>query len=343
MTATSGGRPAAVVRMTAFEGRAMGSPLRLTLVTTAPDPDGAWDALRDVFELAEEAMSRFRDTSELTRLNRSAGSGRMVVPSARLRIALAAAERARRVTNGRFDARVLGALDRLGYRGASLVPAAAAGEVDGGERAAGTAGAGGMPSVRRSGRRRVAIDAPLDLGGIGKGLTLRWAAARLDRLGWTDFLLEAGGDLVARGRPTDAAAWTVGVEDPAGTVEPLAAIAVPPPGGAVATSSVRVHRWAVGGRAVHHLLDPSTGEPGGGGLLSATVAGPDPAWAEVWSKSLFLAGANAIAAEARARGLAAWWVDEAGVVGMTPAARQRSAWVAGEDGSAERLGPAVRS
>jgi thiamine biosynthesis lipoprotein len=93
------------------------------------------------------------------------------------------------------------------------------------------------------------------------------------------------------------------------------------------TSSIRLGRWQdAGGRQVHHLIDPATGEPGGGGLVSVTVAGPDPAWSEIWSKALFIAGARAIAAEARGRGLAAWWIDEDGLVSMTPAARASTIW-----------------
>jgi thiamine biosynthesis lipoprotein len=61
-----------------------------------------------------------------------------------------------------------------------------------------------------------------------------------------------------------------------------------------------------------------------------TVAGPDPAWAEVWSKTLFLGGRVAIAAEARSRGLAAWWVAHDGTLEMTAAARSLTTWVAAE-------------
>jgi thiamine biosynthesis lipoprotein len=97
--------------------------------------------------------------------------------------------------------------------------------------------------------------------------------------------------------------------------------------GALCTSSVAVHRWRdPGGRLVHHLVDPTTGEPGGVGLLAVTVAGPDPAWAEVWSKTLFLEGARGIAEAARRRGIAAWWIAGSGELSMTPAARPRTAW-----------------
>ena len=99
---------------------------------------------------------------------------------------------------------------------------------------------------------------------------------------------------------------------------------------AVATSSIRVNRWVVDGRVVHHLLDPRTREPANDGLVAVTVVVADPAWAEVWSKALYLAGRPAIAHEARSRGLAAWWVTENGTLEMTPAARALTIWVADE-------------
>jgi thiamine biosynthesis lipoprotein len=181
----------------------------------------------------------------------------------------------------------------------------------------------------------VSVGRPVDLGGIGKGLALRWAASALDAsvVGHSEptlgFLVDAGGDIVASGTPDGMAPWLVAIEDPAGGTEPLAVVAVRERGG-IATSSIRRLCWEHAGRIVHHIIDPRTGEPGGDGHAAVTVAGPDPAWAEVWSKALFLEGAAGIAATARARGLAAWWVTSDGHLEMTPAARVRTAWVAGE-------------
>lgn len=310
--------------VTHFESRAMGSPLRLTLGgagTRADEAAALWRAVIDEFEAAEEAMSRFRDTSEVTSLNRGAGAGIAARTSRRLRQALVAADRAHRTTGGRFDPRVLADLDRLGYRGAPLDD----GEEPSRDRRATDSA---EPIVRRIGRDGMTVAAPVDLGGIGKGLTLRWAARLLDRLGATDYLLDAGGDLVARGQSPEGRAWQLGIEDPEGRPDPLAVIAVTAT--AVATSSIRVNRWVVDGRQVHHLLDPRTGEPAEGGLASVTVAGSDPAWAEVWSKVLFLCGQDGIANEARSRGTAAWWVGLDGTLEMTAAARALTIWVGAE-------------
>ena len=142
-------------------------------------------------------------------------------------------------------------------------------------------------------------------------------------------LLEAGGDIASRGLFGETR-WSVGIEDPAGGVEPLA-VCVLERDQAIATSSTRLGRWLdADGRPVHHLIDPRTGHPGGAGLSAVTVAFPDPAWAEVWSKALFLEGAAGIASAARRRGIAAWWVDVAGDLSMTPAARQQTSWVRSE-------------
>jgi thiamine biosynthesis lipoprotein len=326
----------------------MGSPLRLTVVSlngrpaadAAPDPiEAAWSAVSDTFEAAERAMSRFRDTSGLTTINRVAGTGQALTVDRLLVRALVAADRAGRLTGGRFDARVLGDLERLGYQGApihsgrdSLPPG---GNARPDLRLVGAADARVMGDGRwlavdiRS--SRVAVEVPVDLGGIGKGLALRWAARAIDRTGTIGpgigILLEAGGDLVGRAPSPDGSDWSIAIEDPEQRDEPKAVIRLRT--GAIATSSISIHHWRdAEGRSVHHLINPETGGPGGHGLVAVTVAGPDPAWAEVWSKSLFLVGIEGIALLARSRGLACWWIRDDGQLEMTPAARIRTVWSA---------------
>ena len=305
-----------------FEGRAMASPLRLTAVGV-PGDDGramaeqAWSAVVDEFAASEDAMSRFREDSEVTALDRAALRGEAMAVGRRLAIAAHACDRAHRLTAGRFDPRVIGQLDAWGYRGATLgqpVPTASVGASD--------------RIVERVDRRRIRLAHPIDLGGIGKGLAVRWAAARVRQAGVSSFLLDAGGDIATGGPGPEGGPWQIGVEDPAGGPDPLAVVALED--GAIATSSIRRLQWVVDGRPRHHLVDPMTGEPADGGLTAVTVAAADPAWAEVWSKALFIAGRARIAQEARARGLAAWWVADDGSLEMTPAARLRTVWVAGE-------------
>jgi thiamine biosynthesis lipoprotein len=292
--------------------------------------DAAWGAVIEVFAEVDQAMSRFREDSELVAL--CARAPRPLEDVSRMLVrALSIADRAVRMTGGRFDPRIIDSLERIGYAGVPhQVPE---------PREASLSSPGAVPAARssrvlvREGRRGpVALPVPVDLGGIGKGLAVRWAARRVLEIsgrGAVGFLLEAGGDLVASGTAPQGGPWIVGIEDPGGGPDPLAVLKVER-WGAVATSSIRRLRWVRDGRVVHHLIDPRTGEPGGEGLRAVTVCGPDPAWAEVWSKTLFLEGAAGIADAARRRGLAAWWATDDGRLEMTAAARLRTIWVAGE-------------
>ena len=308
------------------EGRALGSPLRLTVRSGQGPVDDAWAAVQEVFGQVDRAMSRFRDDSELTLLARHAPAPMLGVSRTLVR-ALCAADRARRVTDGRFEPRIVTALEGIGY------VAAPQGTIPNSRPSA----TRGRVLVRDHRYGSIGLTEPIDLGGIGKGLALRWAADALagvlapagETPGRPSYLLDAGGDIVLDGVPTTGEPWHVGIENPSGGTTPVAT--VKSTGRlAIATSSTRRLRWTHAGQAVHHLIDPRTGKPGGAGLLAVTVAGPDPAWAEVWSKALFLEGRTGIAALARSRGLAAWWVTADGDLEMTAAARVRTTWVAAE-------------
>lgn len=310
----------------------MGSPVRLTVVGPVETVDRvagpAWDAASLEFDATDLALSGFRPDSAVSRLNETAGRGGFVAVEERLYRALAAGHRAWRVTGHRFDPRVLVDLERLGdpvITGSGHEAAARPGtNVADGPQFQGS----GWPWLERRPRERaVAIAERVDLGGIGKGLALRWAWRAVESrvpIG-AGALLEAGGDLIVGGPSPDGGAWRISIEDPAGGDAPVAVIEIAC--GAVCTSSVRLRRWTTpDGRPAHHLIDPLTHAPGGSGLASVTVAAPDPAWAEIWSKALFLCGPAAIGVTARRAALAAWWVADTGGLEMTPAARLLTRW-----------------
>jgi thiamine biosynthesis lipoprotein ApbE len=78
----------------------MASPLRLTVAADVPDAaaEAAWASVVDEFEAAEQAMSRFRETSELTVANRAAVHADWAPAGPWLRRGLVAADRAHRLT-----------------------------------------------------------------------------------------------------------------------------------------------------------------------------------------------------------------------------------------------------
>jgi len=293
---------------------------------TAADPGGAGaaasaaDRALAVFGEVERACTRFGGTSPLARANDAPSAWHRVPPLCleAVREAWCAYEE----TGGRFDPRVHDDLIALGYD-RSLPFADGQVVVDRHAPRRRLARPPWRPRFRTARRELCLGGAPVDLGGIGKGLALRWAADVL-RPTAPDFVLNAGGDCLCAGAADDGAPWRVGVEDPAGGTEPVAVLGLTET--ASATSSVRVRHWEAGGVAVHHLIDPATGLPGGQGLGAVTVVAPDPARAEVWSKALFLWGATGIARQAARRGLAALWVAADGTLGTSPAMERWVLW-----------------
>ena len=280
----------------------------------------------EVFQRVDRACTRFSPDSPLMRANGSPKRWHRVPET--LFSALQEAKSAYDMTGGTFDPRVLRSLVALGYdhtlafgheKVVARGPSGPLRPVDGEAwRPRFRSGPGSTPA-----RRVVLGRAPLDLGGIGKGLAVRWASEEM-AAGYRSFLVDAGGDCYCSGDADEGGGWRVGVEDPLAPREHICVLALRDR--AVATSSVRLRHWVAGKRRVHHLIDPRTGSPGGRGLLSVTVVGSDPARAEVWSKALFIGGRSAIRQEAEHRSIAALWVSEDGALSMSRAMERYLLW-----------------
>jgi thiamine biosynthesis lipoprotein len=303
----------------------MASRVTLRVVDPCPTVGDAIAAARRTFERVEAACTRFDPESPLMRANADPTAWHAVPEECYLAVAEAA--RAHLETDGLFDPRVLDTLVALGYD--RTLPFRSGVSLAGAGQAITTrvpdAAAPWRPGLDPESRSiRLGVDR-IDLGGIGKGLAVRLAARALARAGG-GHLIEAGGDCHVAGRGPDGAGWQIGVEDPTGYPEPVAVLRVTDTG--CATSSLRVRSWQVDGKKVHHLIDPRTGRSAQGGLLSVTVLDPDPARAEVWSKSLLIAGRGRIAGLAAQRHLPALWVDESRRVAASAAMSPYVIWTA---------------
>lgn len=108
----------------------------------------------------------------------------------------------------------------------------------------------------------------LDLGATAKAWAAdRAAAAVAGQLG-CGVLVSLGGDLAVRGAPDGT--FSVGIADVCG--DPCAPVAVTVGEGGLATSGIGNRHWTLGGRPVHHLVDPATGLPVDSPWRTVTVA-----------------------------------------------------------------------
>ncbi|GAA4709699.1 FAD:protein FMN transferase [Phytohabitans rumicis] len=267
---------------------ALGTTAVLLVTDEAALPE-AERLLRAELAAVDEAYSRFRPDSEIMRLPR----GRAAPVSPMLAAALAAALRAAAATDGLVDPTVGQAMVDLGY---DRDFAALSHDVD--VAAVTPRPAPGWWRIRTEpGRVLVPHGVVLDLGSTGKAFAADRAAARIAELG-CGVLVSLGGDLATAG-PAPEGGWLVGIGDDHRTGgDALVTIR----SGALATSSVTQRAWRRGGRAVHHIVDPRTGDV------------PEPVWRTVSVAARTCVDANAAATAAIVRGHGAdAWLRDAGL------------------------------
>jgi len=285
--------------------RAMGSDAHVIVV--GGPPGGAERARRRIDDL-EARWSRFRPDSEISGLTRRAGEWVTLSPESLLLVGRAV--EAWRLTVGRFDPTVLGAVIRAGYDRSFELLAGHGGAAGASPLAAGAAG------IEIDGERvRLPAGVGFDPGGIGKGLAADLVVAEALAAGAAGACVNLGGDLRVGGEAPDAPSWTVAVEHPAAP-EPVALLGLHD--GAVATSTTLRRRWSAGGEERHHLIDPWTGAPSTSDLTLAAVVAAEGWAAEVLAKAVLLRGAAQAFDLVAGLGADALTVDRDGVVRSTP-------------------------
>jgi len=280
---------AAVLAATAAHGEvvsdgryAMGTILEITL--DAPDAARGRALLDSLYaEVArlERAMTLFDETSDLARLNRSAGGGPQPVDPDLARLLARSVELSRR-TAGAFDVTV-------GPLVALWKDAAARGRVPDAATLAATRARVGADAIRVPAPDRAEITRPgasVDLGGVAKGYALDRIAAQARSAGVTSALLSFGqSSLWAIGAPADADGWRLLVRRPDGGFAGVATLRDRP----VSVSGSLGQFTEIEGRRYGHVLDPRSGEP----LvrpLEAIVLCADATTAEAASKALLVLG-----------------------------------------------------
>jgi thiamine biosynthesis lipoprotein len=270
--------------------RALGTSVRV--IVTRPSALAAAKAavercLRDM----DEAASRFREDSELARLN--AAPERDTVVSPLLARAISEALRGARVSGGAVDPTVGSAVRLAGYDSDfSSVPP------DGLPLDLVVQRVPGWQAIRFdpvSCAVRIPRGVELDLGATAKALAsdLAAAAAQL-AAGSGGVLVSLGGDIAVAGEaPTGG--WPIQVSEDSGAPIEEGEETVAITTGGVATSSTTVRRWTRGGVVLHHIIDPATGLPATGPWRTATVIAATCVDANIAATAAIVMGEAAVA------------------------------------------------
>ena len=113
----------------------------------------------------------------------------------------------------------------------------------------------------------------LDFNAIAQGYAVDLLAAMLEGYGITNYLIDVGGEVIARGGKPDGSPWRVGVERPADDRDaaPVVHSVVALRNASLVTSGSYRKYYERDGIRYSHTIDPATGRPVQHTLLSASV------------------------------------------------------------------------
>ncbi|MEA2119133.1 FAD:protein FMN transferase [Halovibrio sp. HP20-50] len=273
-----------------FEGNIFGTFYQVTIMD--PLTQGESLKLEEGFlaelESVDQAMSTYRDDSELIAFNEAPLDEWQPLSNELIEV-LAISQSVAEASHGAFDITV-GDLVNLW----SFGPGARPEEVPADDILTEKLAQVGFDAVEVDSQKMQARrirDVFVDLSGVAKGHGTDRVAAYLDQQGMEHYLVNIGGELIARGLRDEQAQipWQVGIEVPedgqqrAQHILPLANMSV-------ATSGDYRNYFEVEGERFSHTIDPRTGRPVTHQVASVSVFHPSNAWADAWATALLVVG-----------------------------------------------------
>jgi thiamine biosynthesis lipoprotein len=311
--ALAGSATAAPGKLT-YSGKAMGTYVTVWFWTDKePEAAKAAEGVFAEMKRLDEEMTTWTDTSEVSKINAAAGTHKPVKVGDETYEVIERAQDISKKSGGVFDISV-GAFKGLWKFDEDMdgtLPAQA--EV--------------KKRLKLIGYKDIVLDKKkhtvylrrkgmsITLGGIAKGYAVDKCVALLKAQGFTDFMLQAGGDMYISGKKGNEP-WVVGIRDPRG--QDLFA-GMPIENHSFSTSGDYERGFVKEGIRYHHILDPRTGQPARLSR-SVTIRAKDAYTADSWSKVMFILGwqeGMKLIKKYKLEDFEVVWVDDKNEVHMT--------------------------
>jgi thiamine biosynthesis lipoprotein len=257
-----------------LRGQTMGTTYEIKIPRCPLDTE-QWDALKgeisDLLARINNQMSTYDAGSEISGVNRKAVRGAVPISPGFAEVLGFALELSER-SGGAFDPTLGPLIDLWGFGSAgSRIRAPADSEIAAAKTRI------GYRHVRLHPGGRVEKLMPriqLNLSAVAKGYAVDRIADALRAAGCTDYMVEIGGELAARGRNQQGEPWRFGVEAPTIDNSPARGREVEEVvigAHAIASSGDYRNYFEEDGRVFSHIIDPRTGWPITNRIASVTV------------------------------------------------------------------------
>lgn len=264
-----------------FSGNALGTTYRI--LTYSNRPIELDQELSELFDRLNESMSTYLPNSDISRINR--GDSLVEVDSL-FRYVFQLSSEVYRNSSGYFDPTVGILVNAWGF-GPSEQASIESQTLDSLKQFV------GFTKVRLGANNRVIKAYPniqLDFNAVAKGYALDLIAEILNEKGVDNYLIELGGEIVAKGINLDRnGPWVVGIDDPLaeeGTRELNRIITLKDAAMATSGNYRKFRIDPVSGRKYAHTINPITGRAEPSNVLSASVIASDCATADAYATAL---------------------------------------------------------
>jgi len=298
----------------------MGTVVEITLV--GDHEEGAKNAALQAFQeikRIEQLMSPWIDSSDVTRINQSAGKEWVKVSPEMLRV-IKKAQEISELSGGGFDITVgpLTQLWRMARERGILPPP---------EELKQKLGLVNFRNVMIDQEEKVFLKKrgmSIDLGGIAKGYAVDRAFEVLRTLGYKNLIVNAGGDLRVGGSKLDQP-WSIGIQDPRSSEKIMATVTIFD--SAIATSGDYEKFFIYQGKRYHHIFNPKDGLPSDG-CQSVTIICKEGMVADALATAVFVLGPEkGYVLCQKLKGVDCLIVDKEGKIILSPGLKNRISFI----------------
>ena len=267
-----------------MDGYAQGTTYQVTLVSDSVVDYS--DEINHIFNVIDQSMSAWIDTSLLSRINR--GDTSVVLDDHFVRVFQKAKSVSAR-TDGAFDFTV-GPLARAwGFGADGKVEHMDSTVVDSLKQLVGYEKVELVNGRIRKQNPRIRFD----FNAIAQGYTVDAIHSFLYEKGYRDFLIEVGGELRASGRNASGKLWRIGIDKPSEEIQTDRFIAVIQLEDRALATSGNYRKFYIDeqtGMKYVHTINPQTGYPVQSNLLSVSVLANDATTADAFATAMMVKG-----------------------------------------------------
>lgn len=269
-----------------YSGRTQGSTFHITYF--GGNVEQIEDGIDSIYLDVNQSMSTYLESSDISKINN--GDSSVVVDDMFVDV-FEASKRIHKQSKGYFDPTVGVLVNYYGFGPEKSALKIDTAHVDSLMRYV------GLNKLTLTPEHRIKTSSPgvyIDFNAIAQGYTADRVALLLNRHHIDDYLVEVGGEIVAKGMNLQSGEpWLVGIDDPNQTLKKRTLTAIISLGdrGMATSGNYRKFRIdSISGKKYVHTIDPLTGYPARNSLLSATVLADNAMLADGYATTLMAMG-----------------------------------------------------